>query len=91
MKFRCKTGELWALVPEIIYHEYAHIALSDSLELTHSTAVIEGMADFFAGKIGGNHKLAMHIKKHNTFSGKNAKRKQQYMAQFETLYQIAYQ
>ena len=35
-----------ALIPEIIYHEYAHIALSDHLGLNHSTAVIEGMADF---------------------------------------------
>ena len=33
-----------ALVPEIIYHEFAHLALSDNLELSHSTPVIEGMA-----------------------------------------------
>ena len=72
-----------ALIPEIIYHEYSHAALSDHLELSHSTAIIEGMADFFAGQIAGSPKLAKHIKKYNTFNGKNAKRKQDYMIQFE--------
>ena len=36
-----------ALVPEIIYHEFAHIALSDALSPSHSLPVIEGMADYF--------------------------------------------
>lgn len=73
-----------ALVPEIIYHEYAHVALSDKLVLSHSTAVIEGMADFFAGRIAGSAKLASDIKKYNVFSGKKATRKQQYQVEFET-------
>ncbi len=73
-----------ALVPEIIYHEYSHIALSDSLELSHSTAVIEGMADYFAGVIANSPKLAKKIKKYNTFNGKNAKNKKDFMIQFET-------
>ena len=72
-----------ALVPEIIYHEFAHAALSDHLVLSRSTAIIEGMADFFAGQIAGSPKLAKRIKKYNTFNGKNAKRKQDYMLQFE--------
>lgn len=72
-----------AVVPEIIYHEYAHAALSDHLVLSHSTAIIEGMADFFAGQIADSPKLAMKIKKYNTYNGKNAKRKQDYMLQFE--------
>lgn len=72
-----------AVVPEIIYHEYAHAALSDKLILSHSTAIIEGMADYFAGKIADSPKLAMHIKKYNTYNGKNAKRKQEYQIQFE--------
>lgn len=79
-KFRLDS----ALVPEIIYHEFSHVALSDYLVLSHSTAVIEGMADVFAGFIGNTSKLALKIKKYNTFSGKNAKRKQAYMTQFET-------
>lgn len=72
-----------AMVPEIIYHEYAHAALSDHLVLSHSTAIIEGMADFFAGKIANSPTLAMHIKRYNTYNGKNAKKKQDYMLQFE--------
>jgi hypothetical protein len=72
-----------AMIPEIIYHEYSHAALADHLVLSHSTAVIEGMADFFAGQISGSPKLAKHIKKYNTYNGKNAKRKQNYMIQFE--------
>lgn len=40
-----------ALVPEVIFHEYAHVILSDYLTLSHSTAVIEGMADYFAAVI----------------------------------------
>lgn len=72
-----------AMVPEIIYHEYAHVALSDHLVLSHSTAIIEGMADFFAGKIANSPKLAKKIKEYNTYNGKNAKRKQDYVIQFE--------
>lgn len=72
-----------AMIPEIIYHEYSHAALADHLVLSHSTAIIEGMADFFAGQIAGSPKLAKHIKKYNTYNGKNAKRKQEYTIQFE--------
>ncbi|MFA7612895.1 MAG: hypothetical protein WCY48_01575 [Candidatus Caldatribacteriota bacterium] len=73
-----------ALVPEIIYHEYAHVALSDYLELTHSTPIIEGMADYFAGKIASSPTLAKKIKKYNTFNGKDALKKTEYRMQFET-------
>ena len=73
-----------ALIPEIIYHEFAHVALSDYLVLSHSTPIIEGMADFFAGEIAMSPKLAMNIKKYNTFNGKNAMRKQDYLLQFES-------
>lgn len=37
-----------AMVPEIAYHEYAHVVLSDHLEMSHSTPVNEGVADYFA-------------------------------------------
>jgi len=73
-----------ALIPEIIYHEFAHVALSDYLVLSHSTPIIEGMADFFAGEMAMSPKLAMNIKKYNTYNGKNAQRKQDYMLQFES-------
>lgn len=73
-----------SLVPEIIYHEFAHIALNDYLEVTHSTAVIEGMADFFAARIANSDKLATNIKKYNTFNGKKASNTNQYRQIFET-------
>ena len=73
-----------ALVPEIIYHEYAHVALSDRLKLSHSSAIIEGMADFFAGQIANSAELATNIKKYNTYSGKDASKKKDYMIQFES-------
>lgn len=73
-----------ALVPEVIYHEYAHAALSDYLVLSHSTAIIEGMADFFAGQIAHSPVLAKNIKKYNTYNGKNALKKKDYMIQFES-------
>lgn len=72
-----------ALVPEIIYHEFSHVALSDHLELSHSTPVIEGLADYFAGKIANSKKLAMKIKDYNLFNGKQVEKKQQYQMAFE--------
>jgi hypothetical protein len=36
-----------ALTADVIYHEFAHIALSKYLEPKHSRPVIEGMADYF--------------------------------------------
>lgn len=41
-----------ALIPEVIYHEFAHIALSRHLKLTHHSPIIEGMANYFAAAIG---------------------------------------
>lgn len=72
-----------ALVPEIIYHEFSHVALSDHLELSHSTPVNEGLADYFAGKISNSKKLATKINDYNLFSGKEVRKKQQYRREFE--------
>ena len=72
-----------ALVPEIIYHEFSHVALSESLELSHSTPVNEGMADYFAGKIANSKQLATHINDYNLFSGKKVQKKQLYHLAFE--------
>ena len=72
-----------ALIPEIIYHEYAHIALSDHLELNHSTAVIEGMADFFAGQIADSKELATKVKKYNSYNGKKVDHHYIYRQEFE--------
>ena len=72
-----------ALVPEIIYHEFSHVALSDHLELSHSTPINEGLADYFAGKIANSKNLATKIKEYNLFNGKKVKKKQQYQMAFE--------
>lgn len=72
-----------ALIPEVIYHEFAHVALSDTLALTHESPIVEGLADIFAVMISGGSKIATNIKQFNTFDGKKAKRKQDYQVQFE--------
>jgi hypothetical protein len=60
-----------ALVPEIIYHEYAHIALSDEIAPTHSTGVVEGMADFFTMIINPQKRLMAPLKDINNAAAKN--------------------
>jgi hypothetical protein len=72
------------MIPEIIYHEFSHIALSDNLELIQSTSVNEGIADYFAALIADNKKLATKIKKYGNARGKNAKNKESYQSLFET-------
>jgi len=73
-----------ALIPEIIYHEYSHLALSDGLKLNQSTAVIEGMADFFAGKISNSKELATKVSKYNSFNGKRVSSTKLYQQEFES-------
>lgn len=46
-----------AMVPDIIYHEFAHIALSRTMKPIHSVPVIEGMADYFATLIVDRDKM----------------------------------
>lgn len=74
-----------ALVPEIIYHEFSHLALSDSMKPDVSTPVNEGMADFFAASIGDSPKLAKKIQKYSTGVGKNGKKRQSFQLEYESL------
>lgn len=74
-----------ALVPEIIYHEFSHIALSDSMRLDVSTPVNEGMADFFAANIGNDPQLARKIRKYSTGVSKNGKKRQFFQVELESL------
>lgn len=41
-----------ALIPEVIYHEFGHIAFAKHLRPTHHSPIIEGYANFFAADIG---------------------------------------
>ena len=67
-----------AMIPEIIYHEFSHVALSDKLNPVHSVPVIEGMADYFATRIAKTVKMYKGIKKFSTNAAKNAKSKAVY-------------
>jgi hypothetical protein len=46
-----------ALLPEVIYHEFAHVALSKFLRPSHKSPINEGMANFFAADIGNTSKI----------------------------------
>ncbi len=66
-----------AMIPEIVYHEYAHFALSDKLDLV-STPVIEGIANFYAGRISGESKWGHGPREYSRDVGRNAYSRVQY-------------
>lgn len=67
-----------AMVPEVIYHEFAHIAMSDSMKTVHSIPVIEGMADYFAAAISKRKNMYEKIKDFSSNKAKNTKSKELY-------------
>lgn len=67
-----------AMVPEIIYHEYAHIAMSDTMKTVHSVPVIEGMADYFAADIAQKDMMYDKLKDFSSNKPKNLKNKSYY-------------
>lgn len=73
-----------AMIPEVIYHEFAHAALSDELEPTHATAVIEGMADYFATLTAGTTDMYRMIKKFSNNMEKDALNKELYHPYLES-------
>ena len=75
-----------AMIPEIIYHEFSHIALSDQLKLTLSTPVLEGLADYFATAISGNPEIASNIRQYSLSMPKDGRNPIRYDPAFETLY-----
>jgi hypothetical protein len=72
-----------AMVPEIIYHEYAHIAMSDHLKTVHSVPVIEGMADYFASVIAKRDKMYEKMDNFSTNRFKNVNNKSLYSPYLE--------
>lgn len=74
-----------ALIPEIIYHEFAHVALSDALETTVSTPVLEGMADFFATLIEPQKEMMAPIDGISNNSAKNPYNKKGYSPAMEDI------
>lgn len=67
-----------AMVPEIAYHEYAHIVLSDHLEMSHSTPVNEGIADYFAAVQSGKRKIYAKVSGHSNAAAKDTQEKRKY-------------
>lgn len=67
-----------AMVPEIIYHEYAHIAMSDTMKTVHSVPVIEGMADYFASRIANRRHMYKKLKNISSNKAKDVKNKSFY-------------
>jgi hypothetical protein len=72
-----------AMIPEIIYHEFAHIAMSDTMKTVHSVPVIEGMADYFAAAISNRTKMYSKIKGFSTNQSKDAGTKLMYHPMLE--------
>lgn len=67
-----------AMIPEIIYHEFSHIVLSDHLELSHSTPVNEGMADYFAAIMSNHRKVYGKVRGHSNSAPKDTQNKSPY-------------
>jgi hypothetical protein len=78
-----------AMVPEVIYHEYAHIVLSDHLKMTHSTPVIEGMADYFAAAMTGKSKVYAKVTGHSNINPKETDHNRPYRHWNESNYYAA--
>jgi len=66
-----------AMVPEIIYHEYAHFALAHHVDLV-STPVIEGLANYYAGRIANKARWGNRPRQHSRDIGRSAYDKVQY-------------
>lgn len=67
-----------AMIPEIIYHEYAHIAMSDTLKTVHSVPVIEGMADYFAARVANRRQMYEKVEDYSTNKSKDLQSKTLY-------------
>lgn len=67
-----------AMVPEVVYHEYSHLVLSDYIEMTHSTPVVEGYADYFAAVISKKKKVYAKVRRFSNSAAKNTNNKKFY-------------
>jgi len=51
-----------ALIPEVVYHEFAHLALSDIIDIGHSSPLGESIANYFASKVSGRDNILKNSK-----------------------------
>jgi hypothetical protein len=83
--FKRKMALDTAMIPEIIYHEFAHVALYDKLNFDGKTPVVEGLANFFAYRVLGHAKLGMKLGKYGRgVGGYNGERASYYTFANET-------
>lgn len=74
-----------SLIPEIIYHEFTHIALANRLSPKVSTPLIEGLANYFAVKIAGSNKIAHRAGfRQNGFSARDGSKDDWYKVEYES-------
>lgn len=76
-----------AMVPEIIYHEFSHVALSDHLELSHSTPVNEGFADYFAAILTNKSKVYHEVEGYSNSAPKDTQNRSRYIHWLEANHQ----
>lgn len=54
-----------AMIPEVAYHEYGHIALAKTLEIFNPTSIVEGFPNYFASKIANRIRVADNAGEYN--------------------------
>lgn len=72
-----------AMIPEVVYHEYSHYVLSDYMDLSISP-VIEGYANYYAGRISGKARWGKIPKQYTNDQGRNAYTNELYSFRLET-------
>lgn len=83
--FKTTTFLDTAMIPEVVYHEFSHVALSDHISLRRSSPLNEGLANYFAAVINGNEKIASKTGKHaKNVSAYDGNQKMKYDSRFET-------
>lgn len=74
-----------ALIPEVIYHEFAHLFLGDFLPPTVNNPLIEGFCDYFAARISKSPVLAQKLGEYGKMvTGRNANSKSPYKLGLDT-------
>ncbi len=74
-----------SLIPEVIYHEAAHIALAEQINIAHDSPLAEGLANYFAAKMLGSPQLMKRDKEWNRGSPiRNGESNTRYDPSFET-------
>ncbi|MBL7717104.1 MAG: hypothetical protein JNL01_16695 [Bdellovibrionales bacterium] len=65
-----------AMIPEVVYHEFAHLVFEGQLGLFRPTSIVEGYPNYFAYQVSGLTRLAQKTKKAaKGYLPKNAKSK----------------